>query len=380
MPESRRRAGGAFALFVALVAGGLLILLPGPRTAPTDQRAVGAAGGTEPVVLSSLWPGARVASAPARLDDGTRFTPRLYLDLDTAVGTAPTADGAAVRILLRRVSGVTELRRVPRDVNPEIGGFTASGDVLVWGELTYPPGVDQVTRLWRVDWRAGGAPTLLTADGGYAVFYQTQFDIEIVADVVYWVTTTYNGLSATQVRALPLSGGSVSTVREERGTYALSSWPWMVTPQTGRLDPVRMVNIETGEQRPVPHAPGELLRCSPTWCRAGISAAVRLVRIDLMRPDGADRRRIAGGEATPVLNDVALLDRFEVLFTDGDPTPAPGRPAGQHIVLYDLSHDRTVLLDTGVADAATGGGLLWWSVGDDESTTWKVLDLGALSG
>jgi hypothetical protein len=380
MHDARRhRLGGVIALVVALAAGGLLILLPRPGPAPASPLVVGTATATPPVALATVWPSARTATDDGRLDDGTRFTPRAYIDLDTAVGTAPTADGSAIRILLRRASGVTELRRVARNVTPEIGGFAVSGDTLVWGELTYPPGVDQLTQLWRLDWRSNDPPVLLTSDGGYAVFYQTQFDVEIVADVVYWVANDFAGLAATQVRSIPLTGGSVTVLRKELGTYALSAWPWMVTPYSGRLDPARMVNIETGQQILVPHEPGELVRCTPTWCRAGITGNVKLVRIDLERPDGSDRRRIAGSEATPILNDVALLDRFEVLVTDGDATPGPGRPPGQRIVLYDIKSQQTVLLDTGVSAAATNGGLLWWSTGEEGSASWTVLDLRDLA-
>ena len=374
--SGRNRTGGVLALVIAFAAGGLLVFLPGQVPASTGPRTVATATPTPPTPLASVWPAAKIARYQGRLDDGTRFTPKLHLDLDTVVGTAPSADGSAIRVLLRRASGVTELRRVARDVNPEIGAFTASGDAVVWGELTYPPGVDQPTQLWRLDWRTTDRPFLLTADGGYAVFYQTQFDIEIVDNIVYWVANDFAaGLATTLVRSIPLAGGPVTIRRRELGTYALSTWPWLVTPYSGRQDPAKLVNIETDERRLVPHAPGELIRCSPTWCRAGITGTMKLVRIDLVRPDGSGRRRIAGSEATPILNDVALLDRFEVLVIDGDPSPGPGRPPGQRIVLYDINTKKTVLLDSGVAEAATGGGLLWWAIGAEASPTWRVLDL-----
>jgi hypothetical protein len=44
-------------------------------------------------------------------------------------------------------------------------------------------------------------------------------------------------------------------------------------------------------------------------------------------------------------------------------------------VLYDINSQQTVLLDAGVTEAASGNGLLWWSVGEEGSATWKVLDL-----
>jgi hypothetical protein len=347
------------ALVVAVVAGTVLLLLP--RSAPVVATAPAA-----PLTLAQAWPDATVVSYADRLDDGSQFTPRLQVDVATAVGTAPTADTTATRILVRTATATTEIHRVSKDRYPEIAGFTVRGDTLVWAETTYPPGVGPLTQLWRTDWRRPGPAALITADAGRAAFFQSQYDIEIVDDRAYWVATQYTTAISTQVRSVPLTGGSVS-IREVPGTFALSAWPWLVTPYGGRTDATRMVNLATGQEITVPHTPGELTRCSPIWCRVGITGPNSLVRIDLVHPDGTGRRRMAGGDAVPVLNDVALLDRYEALVM-----------GGQRLDLYDITTGRVVTLAMAVVNAMAHDGLLWWATGPEGAYTWTVLDLRAI--
>lgn len=372
MPVASPPAGGAagrtsaIALVVALVAGTLLVILP-PGTSVVP------AATPTPTALTDVWPNATVVGYAGRLDDGTQFRPRLQIDSGSAVGTAPTSDGTATRILVRTATTVTEIHRVSRDLFPELAGFTTSGDTVVWAETTYPPGIVALTQLWRTNWRKPEPAVLITADAGRAVFFQTQYDIEIVDGFVYWVCSEYATVPLTQVRSVALTGGVVG-VTELLGTYALSRWPWLVTPYGGRTDPARLMNLETGQQVTVAHTHGELTRCSSTWCRVGITGAKTLIRIDLVKPDGSGRRRIAGGDATPVLNDVALLDRFEALIIDGT---GPGVSRG--LCLYDIVTGRTVTLATDVVNAASHGGMLWWATGGEGNSTWTALDLRTLT-
>ena len=172
------------------------------------------------------------------------------------------------------------------------------------------------------------------------------------------------------------------SVRRERGTFVLSEWPWLVSPFSGRAAPTRLVNLTTGNQITVANNPGELTRCTPTWCRVGITGDTGLIRIDLKRPDGSQRRRIAGADASPVLNDVALLGRFEVLVALTDPLAGPAAaptPGGDRLELYEIPTGRTVILDTGIVTALSHGGMLWWSKGADDALTWHALDLGSLT-
>jgi hypothetical protein len=97
-----------------------------------------------------------------------------------------------------------------------------------------------------------------------------------------------------------------------------------------------------------------------------------LARIDLMRPDGSARRRIAGGQAQAAVNDVAVLDRFEVLAEPGPDADVTGTAA---LLVYDVATGRTVEVAPAVDGAFTSGGMLWWSTGDVDTIRWHTLDL-----
>jgi hypothetical protein len=107
-----------------------------------------------------------------------------------------------------------------------------------------------------------------------------------------------------------------------------------------------------------------------------VGANNELVRIDLQRSDGSQRRRIAGNEATPTITDVAMLDRFVPLKTDRG---AGGSVSDVGLSLYDLTLDRTDLVDSGVANVQGYGGMLWWSTGTGGDMVWHALDLRTAS-
>jgi len=97
-----------------------------------------------------------------------------------------------------------------------------------------------------------------------------------------------------------------------------------------------------------------------------------LTQIDTMRPDGSDRRRIAGPEALAALDDPAVLDRFEVL---GRQLPDTGVTGAQGLVVHDLTENVTTVL-SGAADSAhSRNGIVWWSTGGLDDTVWHTIDL-----
>jgi hypothetical protein len=99
-----------------------------------------------------------------------------------------------------------------------------------------------------------------------------------------------------------------------------------------------------------------------------------VVRMDLQRVDGSDRRRIAGSEATPTIADVAVLDRFVPLATDrGDGQPGVG------LSLYDIETGRTDLVAVDAANIQARNGMLWWSTGVGPELRWHAVDLRTLT-
>ncbi|MFY1634398.1 hypothetical protein ACN27F_14160 [Solwaraspora sp. WMMB335] len=369
-PGRHRRPGPwhLAGLAAALVAAALLIALPqaGPPSAdePRGLR-----------TLAEVWPDAEVADLAANLPDGPAYSPVLFIDAGTSVGTAPSPDGTALRLVVLAPDGsVRELRRLPLTATPQYGGFTLDGATLAWSESVADEAGHGRTEMWAADVNGGGAPRRLTGDTGDVVFFNSQYDMVINDGRLYWVAVAPGEEPATELRSVALSGGDV-TVRTDPGAWSLSAWPMMVSAGSGETGPVRVRNLDARRIIDVPAGPTELVTCGPTWCRVLVLAADGPGRIDLMRPDGTDRRRVGDGSVTASTIDVGMLDRFEVLSRSAAPNALTN---AQQLIIYDLERDEAFVVADGVGMVLCRAGTLWWSVGDSESTAWQVLDLRTL--
>jgi hypothetical protein len=347
----------AAGLAVAVAAAALLIFAPArDRPAPAGPVTVG---------LAAAWPGAARADIPGNLPDGPIFTPLLFLDARTAVGTAPSPDAGWMRLLIRRADGrLRELRRLPLDKSPSFDNLAAAGDDLVWTESMDQRGV----RIWSAR-LSGGAARLVTADTGDALFYGSQYDLTVADGQVHW--TAAAGQSATAVRSVPLAGGTVQ-VRTEPGQWGLSAWPWLTDGAGSGTGTTRLRNLATGRDRRVQSTGVEIPACGPAWCRVMVMGDGGLVRIDVMHPDGSARSRIAGSTAGAAVPDVAILDRFEILSETGPDSALTGT-AG--LAVYDIGSRRTITVSAAVSGAFARGGVLWWSTGGLDDTVWHTIDL-----
>jgi hypothetical protein len=353
--QPRGRLSAALAVAAALFAGGILLVADPPgKSAPQPRGRL---------TVAQAWPGARRADIDPALPDGPLFTPQLFLDARTAIGTAPTPDGASTRLLLRAADGsLRELRRVPLDGNPQFGAFAAEGDDIVWTESAdRQPGV----LIWHA-LRSAGPARMLTADTGNAVFYGNQYDLVVADGRVYWTAAPGDDDKSTDIRSVALTGGPVQ-VRTEPGQWAMSRWPWLVDDTGGRLR-----NLATERDVQVASAGSGQATCGPVWCRVMVTDGNGLVRIDLMHPDGTERRPVAGSHAQAAVTDVAVLDRFEIL---AEPGPSSDLTGTAGLLVYDLATDRTVQVATNADGAYTGDGVLWWSTGDQDNTVWHTIDL-----
>jgi hypothetical protein len=368
-----RALTGQLGLLVALVMAGVYLSLPPPKRANSAAPVAATAG---PVALAKAWKDAHPSSVRGLLADGMAYAPLLYTDAQTSVGTAPSADGTAVRLLLRVGGGEPkELHRLAATLNPQFTGLTADGNDVVWAESTADAKGQGETRVYRADWRAGTPAVALTGDTGDIVFFNSQYDMVIADGQVHWVSAARTDDPQTELRSIPLAGGKV-TVRRIPGAYALSAWPWLVSASSGQAGPVEMFNPQTGAKVRVPAQSTELIGCTPTWCRALVlSATGGPARIDLMRPDGSQRQREAGSTASAAVQDVALLDRFDVL-SQGQ---SSGPSARQQLLLYDAKAGRTVEVATDVGIVQARGGVLFWSTGEGAAITWHALDLRTLA-
>jgi hypothetical protein len=365
---ARRRVAGLAGLAVALAAAGTLLALSPEHQRPTGPQ--------PPRTVADVWPGAERADLPGALPDGPIYSPAYFLDARTSLGTAPDPGGTHQRLVLRAADGsVRELRRLPVDGTPQFGGFVHAGDEVAWAESVSGADGTARTRMWIANVANGAAPRMLTQDTGDVVLFNSQYDMVIAGGRLHWVSVSPQGDTATEIRSVPLAGGAVS-VRTEPGAWALSAWPWLVSAGSGQTGPVQLRNLDTGQVSTVEAAATELATCGPAWCRVLVLAGDAPSRIDLMRPDGSDRRRVAGGAATASVIDVALLDRFEVLSQSSGDQSAP--ISAQQLLVYDLKEKRVVVVADGVGIVQSRGGLLWWSTGESETAAWHTLDLRTL--
>ncbi|WP_232534098.1 hypothetical protein [Plantactinospora sp. KBS50] len=353
----RTRVWTVASLVVALLAGAVLVA-GGWQAAPAPPPGR--------VSAERAWPAARRGELPGSLPDGPLFQPLLFLDPHTAIGTAPSPDALWLRLLLRGADGGTRmLRRLPYADNPVFDNLTVAGNTVAWTESAQ----DGRVRIWVLGLDAGGSPRQVTADTGDAVFDGTENGLRIVDGRVYWAAA--RGTEITEIRSVALSGGAVR-VRAEPGRWALSRWPWLTDGTRGRPSTTVLRDLGTGGRTEVRTAGGELATCSPTWCRVTVIDSGELVRIDLMHPDGSGRRTVAGRNALAALDDVAVLDRFEVL---SEPGPNSDLTGTAILVSYDLRTGQTVLLSPIAATVFFRNGVLAWSTGAQETTVWHTVDL-----
>ncbi|MEV0395508.1 hypothetical protein [Polymorphospora rubra] len=362
-----RRLRDTVGLVTALGAAGLLLALPAVDAGPP--------AGAVPTV-ESRWPAAERADFPAALPDGSAYSPVHYLDVRATLGTAPTPDGTALRLLARSADGaVRELRRLPMDLIPQFTGFTVADGQVAWAETVADDDGLGRTEMWTAGVEATAPARRVTTDSGDVVFFNSQYDMVLDAGVLHWAAVAPGAEAATELRSVPLSGGPVQ-VRTEPGTWAMSARPWLVSAGSGQNGPVRLHDLAARQVLEVEATADEVVTCSPAWCRMLVLPGAEPARIDLVRPDGSDRRQVAGGMTAAAVIDVAVLDRFEVLSLTGAPDVAV---ASQRLMLYDERDRQTVVVAEGVGMVQCRDGVLWWSTGDNETATWHSLDLRTLT-
>jgi hypothetical protein len=341
-------------LGTAVVAGGVLLVGPSAGSQPSQP---------ERSTAAAAWPSATRAAIPALLPDGATYRPEIFLDARTSVGTAPSPDGTFVRLVLRGAdASVRDLRRVRLDQRPSFQAFAVAGDVLAWAEGAKGSG----TTMWAAGLRGTAPARRLTADTGAAVFYGSQYSLLIADGRLRWVAEKGD---VTEVRSMALTGGRVD-VRAEPGSWVSSAWPWLVNGATDAAGTSMLRNVVTRQDVAVPRTRRATTGCSPVWCRV-VSLSRDGARVELMRPDGSTRQRIAG-DATTVIADVVPLDRFEVLAQAG---PNSDMTGNAQLIVYDMVARRTVEVSPDAGNVSYRAGVLWWSTGDQDSFLWHTVDL-----
>ena len=356
--RARRVVGRFSSLGVALIASGVLLVLPVPQRGPSAVAV--------PAVLA--WPAAQRGTIPATLPDRTAYEPGIFLDARNSVGTAPSADRKFLRLVVRAANGsVRELRRLPQGDNPSFPAFTVAGDDVAWVEGTKSGNL----RLWAVNVRDGRPARQVTADLGDAQFYRTQYDLLIADGSLHWVAAAAGPADATEVRSVPLAGGAVQ-VRIEPGRWKLSAWPWLANGVTNTAGTTALRDLATGRDVPVSGTRRAVTDCSPTWCRVAELTRDGSTRMELMHPDGSGRTRIGGATTATEIADVAVLDRFEVL---AGIVPNTDLTGNVQLIVYELATRRTVEISPDAGSISYRAGVLWWSTGTRDAFVRHSIDL-----
>ena len=187
---------------------------------------------------------------------------------------------------------------------------------------------------------------------------------------VHWVTAGPGDV--TRVRSVALTGGAVRS-RDEPGTWKLSAYPWLVNGVSDTSGSTVLRDLTTGRDTPVRRERARATAaCSPAWCRVVSLTGDGRSRIEVMRPDGSDRRRIGDGTVATVIVDVAPLDRFEVLSRIGPTSELTGN---NELIVVDLATRRTVEVSPDAGSVSYRDGMLWWSTGKLDAIVWHALDL-----
>jgi hypothetical protein len=349
MFDRRVRAAG---LATALAAGGVLLFTRPPQPPAPPAQAV-----------ALVWPAAKRAALAADLPDGTSYTPETFVDARTSLGTAPTKDGKFLRLLVQSDGKEKELRRLAIRDNPSVAAVATQGTTVVWAENDA-----RVMRLWAAD-LSGQNARQLTADTGPARFYQSQYDLVIAEGRVHWAADAPDG--GTEIRSVALTGGQV-TKNPEKGTWQLSAWPWLVDGVAAASGSTTLHNLTTGADVTIAAPAKAVTNCSPSWCRVVSFDKKGFPRIELMHPDGSQRRTVATGEVETQIADIAVLDRFEVYAKVDANANLTGNA---QILLYEIATRRTVEISPDASGVDYRSGVLWWSTGSQDDFVRHSLDL-----
>jgi hypothetical protein len=372
----------ALGLAAAAALIGLLVALPTPhRPAATNPVLAGhtkptTGPGSSGATVTRVWPHAHTFGFPALLPDGSTFNPITIVDPDLAIGGI--ADPANTRYTLATITPTGTLRALttfPAADGASVDAIATTATDVYWMQtLTDAAGAGHTT-LWSAP-KAAGPAHQLTTDVGNALFAHSGYDLQIVGDRLYWITAPHGDGHPTQLRSIPLAGGRVAT-RQLPGDYVLTAWPWLTTSPGATGSRAQLINLTTGAHSTVPADNGQMITCTPAWCRMIADNAQETNRIELTHPDGTNRQHLGDASSSALSDDVALRGRFEVLANPA-PTSSPTIVI-ERIDLYDLIARRSVVLTPAASDAGARGDYVWWSTGDNETLAWHALDLRSLN-
>jgi hypothetical protein len=367
MPQRpvRRRLATALALAAALAAAGWLLAVP----TPVAQHRPGTDW-----TLEEAYTNATVINLHGYADGAWSYQPLAFADAHTSIGASLSPDiGGTKLIVITDGHTARVLRSLGQKLAAQFLGLRIAGDIVVWLEQTAGDDGHGDAVLWAGNWRTG-AVRELTRDVGEFTFYNAQDDLVVRDERVYWTASGPGTTPTTEIRSVALNGGPVQTTTIG-GSWQQIGGTLLTTARAGGATRTEILDWASGRRRTTPDSPGALVSCTNAWCQAVILGTGNATRIEVFNLDGDHRVTAATGPVTAVLNDVALLDRWEVY---GRSTGSDPNLTTLQILLYDIVTKRLIVFGDGAEQITARDGYLWWSTGGGDYVTWHVLDLHAL--
>ena len=328
---------------------------------------------TGPLRIADVWPSARVATVSGALPSGEIYDPMVVLDPELSIGLSIPLDYSASSLAVVSPGAVRVLRDQAGPVQATIAAVAVDGGTAYWLEVGSATAGEAQTSIWAAPLDGTSSARRLSTDTSEVKYYGSAHDLQFVEGVLYWSATAADGTG--EVRSLDVATGRVAVQTLDK-PYAMLDWPWVTDIYFGRTGDVELVNVSSGERRTVAAGPDEIVTCSPSWCRIATMLGQRIVRYEALELTSGDRQLTGGNRLSPSNADVALLDRFEIL---GD-IDLESTQARSRLWIHDLVRQQRVLLDeytNGVV--RSNGPYLWWSTGENEVLTWRLLDLRQLT-
>jgi hypothetical protein len=328
------------------------------------------------LTLNAVWPSAASFRLDTDLPGGFSYRPYVLLDRNTSVGVASSIEPAMTRVVVR-TSGKPPhpLRTLSGDDAAIVAAVTVTVGNVFWAEADENADGSRITSIWRAALPTGPARRI-AADASDMTHVDSAYDLVVGDGRIHWAATSGPAGERAEIRSVPVDGGPVQVRRLDR-PFGLTTWPWATSSVDNHLGTVTLLNLRTGERRPVPADDNEIMSCGVAWCRVFTSVDDQGVRYEVQRVEGGARSALGDPSRIPVNVDVGLLDRFEVLVSA---VSLNANATTYRLWLQDLHTERTVIL----ADGTTGsirarGGYVWWSVGEQETASWHALDLSTLT-
>lgn len=346
----RRRLQTALAVtgVVAVIGTGMTVMrgtFPGHRDGVLVEPAASAS--MPPALPASppsfppatqVWPEA-VFRIPARAKDGAEYRPVTALSAREVLLSAesPEREGRleVYDMATKTISVLAPVPHPARFRRYTVQGWDVDSRHIVWYATAQTAEGVPVAEFWALP-RKGGAPRLIWVLQGDDV--EKVEKVNVAGDDLAWSLTT-GGVFTVSLR------GDEKPVRVPNSERLfLQQWPW-AGDRPGRYvdDPARnqsiVVNLETGESRPVKAGDAQGLRCGPEWCVGERRDDRQLMSAVVQRVDGTQRREVRQLRSFPT-HDGVVDDRFAVLTVSGvvgwDITGEEVEPASVPIaVVYD---------------------------------------------